>query len=269
VTVSCHRLEGRTAIVTGGAYGIGRAIAARLAGEGASVLVADVKAEQGQATAAEIAAAGGAVTFVPCDVTDSAQVRAVVDGAVQATGRLDILVNNAGIPGAHGTVTDLDEEVWERVIAVNLGGVYRFAKYALPHLIVSGRGSMINLASTFGMIGAHGTPAYAASKGGVIAISRQMAVDFGPHNVRVNAVAPGYVDNDMDQRRTRMTPEDAAANYAARRAAAELQPLGRQCDTAEIAAAVAFLASDDASFVTGAVIPVDGGCTSFFNYGQR
>lgn len=269
MTVSCHRLEGRTAIVTGGAYGIGRAVATRLAAEGATVFIADVNAEQGQTTATEIAAAGGAVTFVACDVTDAAQVRAVIDAAMQATGRLDILVNNAGIPGAHGTAIDLNEDDWERVIAVNLGGVYRFAKYALPHLIASGRGSMINLASTFGMIGAHGTPAYAASKGGVIALSRQLAVDFGPHGVRVNAVSPGYVDNDMDQRRTRMTPDDAAANYAARQAAAELQPLGRQCDTAEIAAAVAFLASDDASFVTGAVIPVDGGCTSFFNYGKR
>ena len=119
------------------------------------------------------------------------------------------------------------------------------------------------------MVGAPNTPAYAASKGGIIALTKQLAVDLGPRGIRINAVSPGYVDNDMDQRRTRMTPEDAAANLAARVSTAGIQPLGRQCDPAEIAAAVAFLASDDGSFVTGAVLPVDGGCTSFFNFGAR
>jgi NAD(P)-dependent dehydrogenase (short-subunit alcohol dehydrogenase family) len=127
----------------------------------------------------------------------------------------------------------------------------------------------VNIASTFGMVGAPLTPAYAAAKGGVIGLTRQLAVDLGPRGIRVNAVAPGYVDNDMADRRSRMTPAAAAANLAARQAAAALQPLGRQGDVAEIAAAVAFLASDDASFITGAIVPVDGGCTAFFNLGRR
>ena len=158
---------------------------------------------------------------------------------------------------------------WARVIAVNLSGVFHCAKHALPHLEASGQGAMVNLASTFGMVGAHGTPAYGASKAGVIGLTRQLAVDYAPRGVRVNAVSPGYVDNDMDRRRSRMTPADAAAAAAERQRAAELQPLGRQCDPAEVAAAIAFLVSDDASFMTGAVVPVDGGCTAHFNLGRR
>ena len=264
-----RRLEGRTAIVTGGAFGIGKAICVRLADEGAHVFVVDRAIDEGERTASEIVGRGGRATFIAGDVADSAQVRAAVAKAVEIGGGLDILVNNAGVPGPSAPVTDLAEDDWDRVIAVNLGGVYRFAKYALPHLIASGRGSMINVSSTFGMIGAHNSAAYAASKGGVTALTRQLAVDYGPHGVRVNAVAPGFVDNDMDQRRSRMTPAAAAEHLAVREATAALQPLGRQADPAEIAAAVAFLASDDASFVTGALLPIDGGCTSFFNFGSR
>jgi NAD(P)-dependent dehydrogenase (short-subunit alcohol dehydrogenase family) len=262
----CRRLVGRTAIVTGAAYGIGRAIAARLAAEGARVAVVDRAEEAGRESAAT---AGPDAFYVNCDVVDSSAVERMVATVVERCGGIDVLVNNAGIPGATGPITGLADEDWERVIAVNLGGVFRCAKQTLPHLIASGHGSMINMASTFGMIGAHHTPSYAASKGGVIALTRQLAVDYGPQGVRVNAVSPGYVDNDMDRRRDRMTPEAAAANLAAREAAAALQPLGRQCDTSEIAAAVAFLASDDASFMTGAIVPVDGGCTAYFNFGAR
>jgi NAD(P)-dependent dehydrogenase (short-subunit alcohol dehydrogenase family) len=269
MSVVNRRLEGRSALVTGGAFGIGKAICVRFAAEGARVLLVDRAIDEGERTAREIIERGGSATFIACDVSDSAQVAAAVAGAVEIAGGLDILVNNAGIPGPSTMVTDLAEDDWERVIAVNLGGVYRFAKYALPRLIASGRGSMINLSSTFGMIGAHNSAAYAASKGGVTALTRQLAVDYGPLGVRVNAIAPGFVDNDMDQRRSRMTPEAGAAASAARESTAALQPLGRQAEPAEIAAVVAFLASDDASFVTGALVPIDGGCTSFFNFGAR
>jgi NAD(P)-dependent dehydrogenase (short-subunit alcohol dehydrogenase family) len=269
MTANQHRFADKVAIVTGGATGIGRAIAIRLAEEGAAVMIADVHVDFAAATERDIRERGGEASFVPCDVSRSADVETMVDGVLAATGRLDVLVNNAGIPGTLVPVDELREEDWERVLAVNLGGVYRCAKYAVPALEATGAGAIVNIASTFGMIGAPHTPAYAAAKGGVIALTRQLAVDLGPRGIRVNAISPGYVDNDMDQRRTRMTPEAAAENLAAREAAAALQPVGRQADVREIAAAVAFVASDEASFMTGAVVPVDGGCTAFFNLGRR
>lgn len=263
------RFADKTAIVTGGATGIGRAIVLRLAGEGATVIVADINTDGGLATEREARDAGGHACFVACDVSRSADVRAMVDITLAETGRIDILVNNAGIPDSLVPIDQLDEEDWERGLAVNLGGVFRCTKYAVPALETSPAGAIVNIASTFGMVGAPLTPAYAAAKGGIIGLTRQLAVDLGPRGIRVNAVAPGYVDNDMADRRSRMTPAAAAANLAARETAAALQPLGRQADVAEIAAAVAFLASEDASFMTGAVVPVDGGCTAFFNLGRR
>ena len=268
MSIGCWRLDGRRAIVTGAAAGIGRGIARRLGAEGAVVAVIDRKEEWGEETARLIRDDGGNARFLACDVADAASVQAMV-ADVAGQGRIDILVNNAGIPGSLVPAHEMAEEDWDRVIAVNLRGVFLCCKYAIPHLEASGRGAIVNIASTFGMIGAPATPAYAAAKGGVIALTRQLAVDYGPRGIRVNAVSPGYVDNDMDQRRSRMSAMDAAANLAAREAAAALQPLGRQADVAEIGAAVAFLASDDASFATGAIVPIDGGCTAFFNLGHR
>ncbi len=257
------------ALVTGGATGIGRAIAMRLADEGATVYVADVNEGFGAETERALQKMSPGSRFVACDVSRSADVQALMAGVIAEQGRIDVLVNNAGIPGDLVPVDDLDDDVWERVLGVNLRGVFLCSKYAMPGLTAAPRGAIVNIASTFGMVGAPNTPAYAASKAGVIGLTRQMAVDLGPRGVRVNAVSPGYVDNDMDQRRTRMTAEAAAANLAAREDAAGLQPLGRQAHVREIAAAVAFLASDEASFMTGAVVPVDGGCTAFFNLGRR
>jgi NAD(P)-dependent dehydrogenase (short-subunit alcohol dehydrogenase family) len=264
-----RRFDGKVAIVTGGATGIGRAIALRLASEGAIVNVADVNAEFGAETERDLKAMNAQSCFIPCDVSKSSEVQAVVDTVIGEHGRIDVLVNDAGIPGTLVPIDQLDDEMWERVLGVNLRGVFLCCKYALRGLTAAPRGAIVNIASTFGMIGAPHTVAYAASKGGVIALSRQLAVELGPRGVRVNAIAPGYVDNDMDQRRTRMTPEAAEANLAAREAAAALQPAGRQADVSEIAAAVAFVASDEASFMTGALVPVDGGCTAFFNLGHR
>jgi NAD(P)-dependent dehydrogenase (short-subunit alcohol dehydrogenase family) len=264
----CQRFVGKVAIVTGGATGIGRAIALRLASEGAAVVVADVNAAFGAATERDLRELSGQSRFMPCDVSQSSDVQAMVDAVMREQGRIDVLVNDAGIPGALVPVDQLDEAIWDCVLAVNLRGVFLCTKYVVPRLTTPG-GAIVNIASTFGMIGAPNTPAYAAAKGGVIALTKQLAIDLTPRGIRVNAVSPGYVDNDMDQRRTRMTAEDAAANLATREAAAALQPIGRQADVSEIAAAVAFLASAEASFMTGALVPVDGGCTAFFNLGHR
>jgi NAD(P)-dependent dehydrogenase (short-subunit alcohol dehydrogenase family) len=236
---------------------------------GAKVAVADVNVQRGEEAATLIRDAGGDALFIACDVSDQDQVSAMVERTVGHFGGVDVLVNNAGIPGTNEPAHELSVEGWDNVLAVNLRGPFVCAKYAIPHLIASGRGAIVNIASTFGMIGAHGSPAYAASKGGVIALTRQLAVDYGPHGLRVNAISPGYIDTDMDDRRSRMTPEAAAANLAAREAAAALQPIGRQADPAEIGQVAVFLASDGASFMTGSIVTVDGGCTASFNSGRR
>ncbi|MBA2597928.1 MAG: 3-oxoacyl-ACP reductase FabG [Chloroflexia bacterium] len=269
MTLCSRRFDEKIVIVTGGATGIGRAVAMRLATEGASVVIADVNSEFGTTTEQGVRNAGGQSQFIRCDVSRSSDVQTMVDTVMARHGRIDVLVNNAGIPGPLVPIDQLAEADWERVLSINLGGVFHCTRYALPGLLASGAGAMVNIASTFGMVGAPNTPAYAAAKGGVIALTRQLAVDLGSRGIRVNAVSPGYVDNDMDQRRDRMTPEAAAANLASREATASLQPLGRLGDVGEIAAVIAFLASDEASFITGAVVPVDGGCTAFFNLGHR
>jgi len=259
----------RVAIVTGSGSGIGRAIAHRLAANGDQLVIVDREADRGEATVASITAAGGEARFITCDVSSTESVQAMVAAVIGAFGQIDVLVNNAGIPGPGAQVDTFPDDDWDRVLAINLGGVFRCTKYAVPYLERSGRGAIVNIASTFGMIGAPETPAYAAAKGGVVNLTRQLAVDLGPRGIRVNAVSPGYVNNDMARRGESMTAEQAAGRWAEREAAAALQPLGRQGETDEIAAVVAFLASDAASFMTGAIVPVDGGCTATFNRGSR
>ncbi|WP_216320478.1 SDR family NAD(P)-dependent oxidoreductase [Deinococcus aestuarii] len=261
------RLRGRVVVVTGAAGGIGRAVALMAAGEGARLVLADVDRGGGEETARALSGGGGEALFVPCDVSDAAQVRHLMDEASRHFGGLDVLVNNAGIAGDAVPLHDLDPDAWDRVIAVNLRGPFLCAKYALPLLMRGGGGVIVNVASTYGLIGAPLAPAYCASKGGLVNLTRQLAVDYGGRGVRVNAVCPGYVDTDMGGHRARLPEAERQAAQQRREANAARQPLGRQAHADEIARAVVFLASGDSSFMTGSVVTVDGGCTATFNHG--
>jgi len=230
------------------------------------VVVADVNREGGEGTVADITAANGEAAFVPCDVADHDQVRHLIDTVIHRFGGLDVLVNNAGIGGDNAPAHELDFGTWDRIMAVNLRGPFLCAKYALPHLMRSGSGVIVNVASTYGLIGAPSAPAYCASKGGIVNLTRQLAVDYGQRGVRVNAICPGYVDTDMGGRRASLPPEEAQAANDRREANAARQPIGRQAHAAEIARAVMFLSSSESSFMTGSIVTVDGGCTATFNH---
>lgn len=246
------RLKDRVALVTGGASGIGKATAELFAREGARVAVADYSAD-GRDTVQGIKNAGGEAIFVSVDVSDSGQVAKMVEAALQAYGRIDILFNGAGVL-YYGTVLETDEQAWNRVISINLTGTYLCCRAVLPHMIRQGSGSIINVAST---VGAHdacaNAVAYVTSKGGVTLFTKAMAIDHAKQGVRVNALVPGATDTPMI--RKALTPEALEALAAS-------HPIGRLGRPEELAKAVLFLASDDASFVTGTAMYVDGGQTA-------
>jgi NAD(P)-dependent dehydrogenase (short-subunit alcohol dehydrogenase family) len=249
-----QRLDGRVAVVTGGGGGIGLASARRLAGEGAKVVVADVDTATGSAAADEV---GG--EFVEVDVTDEAQVEALFQTAVDRCGSVDIAFNNAGIsPPDDDSILTTGQDVWQKVQQVNLTSVYLCCRYAIPHMQRQGRGSVINMASFVAVMGAATSQvSYTASKGGVLAMSRELGVQFAREGIRVNALCPGPVNTPLLKELFAKDQERAARRLVH-------CPMGRFAEPEEIAAAVAFLASDDSSFITASEFLVDGGISSAY-----
>jgi NAD(P)-dependent dehydrogenase (short-subunit alcohol dehydrogenase family) len=242
------RFEGRVALVTGGASGIGKATAERIAAEGGAVVIADLQDDAGQAVVAEIEAAGGRAAFVHLDVTDEAGWAAAVDFAVDAFGGLDVLVNNAGI-GDTEPIEVTTTDTWDKVVAVTQTSVFLGMKAAAEALKQSGHGAVVNVSSMYGLVGSGVSPAYHAAKGAVRLLTKTTALGWATAGVRVNSVHPGYIDTPI------LGDTDREALVGA-------TPMARLGRPEEIAAAIAFLASDDASFATGAELLIDGGYTA-------
>ena len=254
------RLKDKVALVTGAASGIGRATAALFGQEGAKVMCADLDAAGAERTARQIAGGGGEAASTQADVSQAADVERMVRETVERWGRIDILLNNAGVEWAM-PAPQVSEQDWDRVIDVNLKGVFLGCKYAIPEMVKQGGGgSIVNTASIAGLRGNAWLSTYCASKGGVVQLTKALAVEWAEHNVRVNAVCPGVIRTPLAERGV----EQAGALFGdtveeSWQRIAEGHPLGRVGEPEEVARAVLFLASDEASFVTGVALPVDGG----------
>lgn len=249
------QLPGRTAFITGGASGIGLATAELFGQDGASVFIADLESSEGQARADELRARGMRCAFIPVDVTVEEDVRDAIGEVLAATGGLHSIVASAGIRGNQSDVSNVGFEEWRRVMAVNLDGVFLTLKHGVPALVASGGGTVVVVSSISATRGDAGWAPYAASKAGVVGLVRSAALESVKHNVRINAVCPGYVDTPM--------AEDFVQGSSLRRSFLGLRmPIGRIATAPEIAAVVHFLSTEQSSFLIGAAIPVDGGFTA-------
>lgn len=249
------RFDEKVAIITGGTSGIGLATAQLLSQEGARVVLMARNKSRGQEAVGQIAAAGGQAIFVPGDVGVAVDCQRCVAVAIETYGRLDILFNNAGVLYVNRNLVETSEEEWDATLGSNLKSIFLMSKYAIPRIVENGGGTIINNASIFGLVGGSGVAAYCAAKGGVINLTKAMAIDHATQNIRVNCICPGSVNTLMleNEMKDLGGVEVQLPKFASR------HPMNRISSPQEIARAVAYLASDDASFVTGVALPVDGG----------
>lgn len=250
-----EQLNGKVVLVTGAGAGIGRAVALASAREGARVVVSDIAVEGGEETVRMIGDAGGEAVFVGADVSKAAEVEALVGGAVESYGRLDCAVNNAGIEGALAPTADYPDETWNRVLGVNLTGVFLCMKHEIPRMLETGGGSIVNVASILGLVGFANAPAYTAAKHGAVGLTKVAALEYAPLGVRVNALCPGFIETPMVMERG----VEAGTHPEVYQQIAALHPIGRLGKPEEIADAAVWLCSDSSSFVTGHALTADGG----------
>ena len=253
-----NRLAGKVAVVTGAAVGLGRAIALRMAEEGASVAVLDLQEADARAFVAGLEARGLAAAAWRCDVSSESEVQSVLQEVASRFGRIDILVNNAGVSGADKPTHEITEAEWDWVQAINVKGVFFCTKHAIPHLKQAGGGSIINLSSIYGLVGAADSPPYHASKGAVRLMSKTDAMLYAADRIRVNSIHPGFVWTPMVEAYLAGQGDVEAG----RKAIDALHPLGHMGDPDDIAWGVVYLASDEAKFVTGSELVIDGGYTA-------
>jgi len=249
---------GKVAVVTGGASGIGRAGALEFAKAGAKVVVADVDVAGGEETVKQIRDMGGEAIFVRTDVSKEEDVKAMVEAAEKQFGGLDYAFNNAGIEGQMAPTAEYTLEAWNKVIGINLTGVWLCMRYEIPVMLRRGGGAIVNTASVAGLVGFPSTPAYTASKHGVVGLTKAAAIEYGPRNIRVNAICPGVIETPMVMSRSMQL----ATNREAYQQMVALHPLNRLGTAEEVAKTAVWLCSPDASFITGAALPVDGGFVS-------
>ena len=253
------RLKGKVALITGSSYGLGKVTAALFAKEGATVVVAARTENKGKAVVNEIREAGGSAVYLQADVSLSADVQNLVAAAVDACGRIDILVNNAGVQPKTGPLAEQSEEDWDRVVAVNMKGYFMMMKYTIPQMIKQGGGVIVNISSAQGLVGVPNISPYAATKGGIITITKTAAIEYAAHNIRINCLAPGMIMTPMLENMVANLPQDSVEAQASSDVVSQLVPLGRIAKPEEIAPAILFLASDDSIYMTGSVVVVDGG----------